>query len=156
MSYIKLLPSFVIELFLYILYFSLLIPHQIFTLTKFRIHVIFHDHTFARNPRQHIIISLTYREEERLWPYCSRGNNSNICSWTQSFGETCCLLQGRGVLICAINCNAQVKNVATTEKLTVFTRVICALFSSLDAEKSVCVKYADFFCGGHDLGFILV
>jgi hypothetical protein len=26
----------------------------------------------------------------------------------------------------------------------------------LAAEKSGCVKYADFFCGGLDLGFILV
>ena len=40
---------------------------------------------------------------------------------------------------------------------TVFARVICALFFSiLAAEKSGCVKYADFFCGGLDLGFILV
>jgi hypothetical protein len=29
--------------------------------------------------------------------------------------------------------------------LTVFTRIICALFSSLAAEKSGCVKYVDFF-----------
>ena len=29
-------------------------------------------------------------------------------------------------------------------------------FSILAAEKSGCVKYADFFCGGLDLGFILV
>jgi hypothetical protein len=41
-------------------------------------------------------------------------------------------------------------------KHTVFTRVICALFSSLAAEKSGCVKYADFLCGGLDLGFIRV
>ena len=41
--------------------------------------------------------------------------------------------------------------------ITVFARVICALFFSiLAAEKSGCVKYADFFCGGLDLGFILV
>jgi hypothetical protein len=39
---------------------------------------------------------------------------------------------------------------------TVFTRVICSLFSSLAAEKSGCIKYADFFCEGLDLGFILV
>ena len=41
---------------------------------------------------------------------------------------------------------------------TVFARVICALFFSiLAAEKSWCVKYADFFfCGGLDLCFILV
>ena len=40
---------------------------------------------------------------------------------------------------------------------TVFARVICALFFSiLAAEKSGSVKYADFFCGGLDLGFILV
>ena len=40
---------------------------------------------------------------------------------------------------------------------TVFARVICALFFSiLAAEKSGCVKYVDFFCGGLDLGFILV
>jgi hypothetical protein len=41
-------------------------------------------------------------------------------------------------------------------KYTVFARVICALFFVLTAEKSVCIKYADFFCGGLDLGFILV
>ena len=40
---------------------------------------------------------------------------------------------------------------------TVFARIICALFFSiLAAEKSGCVKYAYFFCGGLDLGFILV
>jgi hypothetical protein len=39
---------------------------------------------------------------------------------------------------------------------TVFTGVICALFSSLAAEKSGCVKYVDFFCEGLGLGFILV
>ena len=41
---------------------------------------------------------------------------------------------------------------------TVFARVICALFFPpiLAAEKSGCVKYADFFCGGLCLGFILV
>ena len=45
-------------------------------------------------------------------------------------------------------------------KYTVFARVICALFffPILAAEKSGCVKYADFFffCGGLDLGFIIV
>jgi hypothetical protein len=41
-------------------------------------------------------------------------------------------------------------------KNTVFARVLCALFFSiLAAEKSGCVKYAD-FCGGIELGFILV
>ena len=41
--------------------------------------------------------------------------------------------------------------------VTVFASVICALFFSILApEKSGCVKYADFFCGGLDLGFILV
>jgi len=30
-------------------------------------------------------------------------------------------------------------------QITVFARVICALFSILAAEKSGCVKYADFF-----------
>jgi hypothetical protein len=39
---------------------------------------------------------------------------------------------------------------------TAFTRVICEFFSSLAAEKLGCVKYADFLCGGLDLGFILV
>jgi hypothetical protein len=40
---------------------------------------------------------------------------------------------------------------------TVFSRVICALFFPvLAAEKSGCVKYADFFCGVLNLGFILV
>ena len=45
---------------------------------------------------------------------------------------------------------------AFTHLITVFARVIWALFFSiLAAEKSGCVKYADFFCGGLDLGFIL-
>ena len=39
---------------------------------------------------------------------------------------------------------------------TVFARVICAIFSILAAEKSGCVKYADFFYGSLDLGFVLV
>ena len=40
---------------------------------------------------------------------------------------------------------------------TVFALVIYALFFSiLAAEKSGCVDYAIFFCGGLDLGFILV
>jgi hypothetical protein len=39
----------------------------------------------------------------------------------------------------------------------VFAWVICALFFSiLVPEKLECVKYADSFCGGLDLGFILV
>ena len=41
-------------------------------------------------------------------------------------------------------------------KYTVFARVICALFFYLAAKKSGCIKYADFFCGGLDVGFILV
>jgi hypothetical protein len=42
-------------------------------------------------------------------------------------------------------------------QFTVFVSVICALFFSiLAAEKSGCVKYTDFFCGGLDLGFILI
>jgi hypothetical protein len=40
---------------------------------------------------------------------------------------------------------------------TVFTRIICALFfPSLATEQSGCVKYADFWCGGVVLGFMLV
>ena len=44
------------------------------------------------------------------------------------------------------------------KEYTVFARVICALFffSILAAEKSGCVEYADFFCGGLDLGFIII
>ena len=43
------------------------------------------------------------------------------------------------------------------QRITVFARVIWAIFFPiLAAEKSGCVKYADFFCGGLDLGFILV
>jgi len=38
---------------------------------------------------------------------------------------------------------------------TVLAGVICALFFILAAEKSGCVKYVDFYCGGLDLGFIL-
>ena len=36
------------------------------------------------------------------------------------------------------------------------SRNLSNFFSILAAEKSGCVKYADFFCGGLDLGFILV
>ena len=36
------------------------------------------------------------------------------------------------------------------------SRNLSTFFSILAAEKSECVKYADFFCGGLDLGFILV
>ena len=36
------------------------------------------------------------------------------------------------------------------------SRNLRTVFSTLAAEKLGCVKYADFFCGGHDLGFILV
>ena len=40
--------------------------------------------------------------------------------------------------------------------IILFARVICALFFPiLAAKKSGCVKYADFFCGCLDLGFIL-
>ena len=42
-------------------------------------------------------------------------------------------------------------------RYTVFSRVICALFFPiLAAEKSGCVKYADFFLWRPYLGFILV
>jgi hypothetical protein len=47
--------------------------------------------------------------------------------------------------------------ISACKQITVFAHVICVLFFSiLSAEKSVCVTYADFFCGGLDLGFILV
>jgi hypothetical protein len=36
----------------------------------------------------------------------------------------------------------------TAHKYTVFTRVICVLFSSLAAEKFGCVKYVDFAAFG--------
>ena len=36
------------------------------------------------------------------------------------------------------------------------SRNLRTFFPILAAEKSGCVKYADFFCGGLDLGFILV
>ena len=48
------------------------------------------------------------------------------------------------------------KSIVDTALNTVFTPVICAIFPSLAAEKAGCVKYADFFCAGLDLGFILV
>ena len=38
----------------------------------------------------------------------------------------------------------------------IFSRNLRTFFSILAAEKSGCVKYADFFYGGLDLGFILV
>jgi hypothetical protein len=37
------------------------------------------------------------------------------------------------------------KNIPDGRQGTVFTRVICALFSNFAAEKSGCVKYADLF-----------
>jgi hypothetical protein len=48
--------------------------------------------------------------------------------------------------------------ISACKQITVFDRVICALFFSiLAAEKSGCIKYDDFFFGGGlDLGFILV
>jgi hypothetical protein len=53
----------------------------------------------------------------------------------------------------AVHLMIAIQNVTST----VFTRIICVLFfPSLAAEKSGCVKYTDFFCGGLDLGFILV
>ena len=36
------------------------------------------------------------------------------------------------------------------------SRNLHTFFSIMAAEKSGCVKYADFFCGDLDLGFILV
>jgi len=36
------------------------------------------------------------------------------------------------------------------------SRNLRTFFPILAAEKSGCVKYADFFCGGLDVGFILV
>jgi hypothetical protein len=54
------------------------------------------------------------------------------------------------------NSLGQYEYIIIFKKDTVFTRVICALFSSLAAEKWGCVKYADFLCGGLDVGFILV
>ena len=47
----------------------------------------------------------------------------------------------------------------TIQKFTYYricSRNLRTFFSILAAEKSGCVKYADFFCGGLDLGFILV
>jgi hypothetical protein len=38
----------------------------------------------------------------------------------------------------------------------IYSHNLRTFFPSLAAEKSGCVKYADFFCGGLDLGFILV
>jgi hypothetical protein len=38
----------------------------------------------------------------------------------------------------------------------IYSRNLRPIFSSLVAEKSGCVKYADFLCGDLDLGFILV
>jgi hypothetical protein len=44
----------------------------------------------------------------------------------------------------------------TENKYRICSRNLRTLFSILAAEKSGCVKYADLFCGGLDLGFILV
>ena len=41
-------------------------------------------------------------------------------------------------------------------KYRICSRNLRTFFPILAAEKSRCVKYADFFCGGLDLGFILV
>jgi hypothetical protein len=46
--------------------------------------------------------------------------------------------------------------VARCEYYRICSRNLRTFFSVLAAEKSVCVKDADFFCGGLDLGFILV
>jgi hypothetical protein len=45
--------------------------------------------------------------------------------------------------------------VSTGTKYRIYSRNLRTFFPSLDAEKSGCVKYADFFCGGLDPGFIL-
>ena len=42
------------------------------------------------------------------------------------------------------------------KKYPICSRNLRTFFSILAAEKSGCVKYADFFCGSLDLGFILV
>ena len=42
------------------------------------------------------------------------------------------------------------------EYYRICSRNLRTFFPILAAEKSGCVKYADFFCGGLDLGFILV
>jgi hypothetical protein len=49
-------------------------------------------------------------------------------------------------------------NVDGSEKLNcrIYSHNLRTIFSRLVAEKSGCVKYADFFSGGLDLGFILV
>ena len=41
-------------------------------------------------------------------------------------------------------------------KYCICSRNLRTFYSILATEKSGCVKYADFFCGGLDLGFILV
>ena len=41
-------------------------------------------------------------------------------------------------------------------KYRICSRNLRTFFLILAAEKSGCVKYADFFCGGLDLGFVLV
>jgi hypothetical protein len=38
----------------------------------------------------------------------------------------------------------------------IYSHNLRTFFPSLASEKSGCVKYAKFFCGGVDLGFILV
>jgi hypothetical protein len=69
--------------------------------------------------------------------------------WVQGYSCPCTI---QYMLACYSNLRRP-----TTVVNTVFARVICALFFSILAtEKSGCVKYADFFCGGLDLGVILV
>ena len=51
-------------------------------------------------------------------------------------------------IVCTNKLKADYTHVMTASiqyRITVFARVICALFSILTAEKSGCVKYADFF-----------
>ena len=81
----------------------------------------------------------------------------NIMSFTPINERICTLrLKGKFHNVTLINVHAPTEE-KIEEKDTVFALVICALFFSiLAAEKSGCVKYADFFCGGLDLGFILV
>jgi hypothetical protein len=48
------------------------------------------------------------------------------------------------------------KTMRYTKKYRIYSCNLRTFFSSLAAEKLGCVKYADFFCGGLGLGFILV
>ena len=69
--------------------------------------------------------------------------------------QTLCIL----IMCSRLNCFFDISAYFTQTRnmnYRICSRNLRTFFSILAAEKSGCVKYADFFCGGLDLGFILV